>query len=390
MPSATPSGDERDHGEAASDDEHEDGDAAGDAAAHDAGVHDEGRQGGEEDPDLYADADVEPPRAVPPPAAVPRPEPPPSQPPPATGPLALSDGELRAKVVRSMASLGPISVGRPSAGALVNGVMLACAERCKLSDPGRAWGTQETVDNIVHAIGVVQAQFPGTPPLAVGHLSARRGGSLAPHRSHQSGRDVDLGYYYVGNVPFYTRATALNLDVPRTWALVRTFVTDSDVEYLFIDTPLQRILKEHALASGEDPAWLDDIFQHGGTGQYPIIRHVHGHDTHIHARFFNAVAQELGRRVHPHLVARGLVQPRTYHTAYRAKKGDTLAGLAKRFGVSAEAIRKANRLRNKRLVKGRTYLIPRRGNVVVADSPVRIPARRLPRHEPARDLAGSP
>ncbi|MSP24609.1 MAG: LysM peptidoglycan-binding domain-containing protein [Myxococcales bacterium] len=367
-----------------------DGGAHADVDAHsdaDADAEDDTAEhvAADEDPDLFADAEPSPVANTPPPVRV---EPPPST--PKTGALALSDAELRRKVFASLAQLGSISVGRPSAGALFNGVQLASGARWKVSDPGNAWGTRETADSIERAIGQVEAHFAGTPPLAIGHLSARRGGSLAPHRSHQSGRDVDLGYYYKTALPFYTRATADNLDTPRTWALVRAFVTETDVEYVFIDTPLQRVLKEHALALGEDAAWLDDIFQAGGTGRAPLIRHVAGHDTHIHVRFFNPIAQELGRRVHPHLVLRGLIQPRSYHTAYRAKKGDTVNRLARRFGVSAAAIQKANRLRTKRLVKGRSYLIPRRGPVTLGSEPTKIPARRVPSHGPSRPVPESP
>ena len=104
-----------------------------------------------------------------------------------------------------------------------------------LVDPGHAWGTRETVDNLSHCIDKVRSAFPGTGKMFIGHISAKRGGHLSPHVSHQSGRDVDVSYYYLDDSPWYTLARATNLDRPRTWAFVKALITDSDVEYIFMD-----------------------------------------------------------------------------------------------------------------------------------------------------------
>ena len=48
---------------------------------------------------------------------------------------------------------------------------------------------------------------------------------------------------------------------------------------------------------------------------------------------------------------------------YRIKRGDSLSAIAARFGTTAEAIRRANKLKSSRIVAGRTLLIPRSGNV---------------------------
>src|SRR5262249_5224777 len=110
--------------------------------------------------------------------------------------LSLPDAEIERRFRHEQGSLGPASVGAPSAGALVNGVQMPKGDHWQLVDPGRAWGTQETVDALVHCIDRVNQRLPGAPAIAIGHLSARSGGHLSPHRSHQSGRDADVGYYY--------------------------------------------------------------------------------------------------------------------------------------------------------------------------------------------------
>ena len=71
--------------------------------------------------------------------------------------------------------------------------------------PEIAYGTQETVDYVVAAIHAVRAQYPNVPPLRVNRLSTKDGGYLRPHKSHQNGRDVDLGFYYPTAEPMRER-----------------------------------------------------------------------------------------------------------------------------------------------------------------------------------------
>jgi penicillin-insensitive murein endopeptidase len=294
--------------------------------------------------------------------------------------IELTDAQITAAVKGELASLGSMSVGLTSRGALVNGVKMPDGEQWEIIGGGAAWGTQETVDFLIKAIGRVNEQFPGSDKMRIGHLSAKRGGSLSPHKSHQSGRDVDVSYYYKQDAKFrwYQRAHLGNLDAARTWTFVRALLTDTDVQYIFINTSIQKILREHAEAIGEDVAWLDDVFQYKSkTGRWPIIRHAHGHDTHIHVRFYNARAQELGRRAFAALVDRGLLTPHVYHSRYKAKKGDILGRIAKRFNTTVKEIRNANKLRDSRIRAGVTYLIPRKGQVATPSKTV-IPPRRLP------------
>ena len=114
---------------------------------------------------------------------------------------------------------------------------------------------------------------------------------------------------------------------------------------------------------------LDAVFQIRGQNARAIIRHIKGHQNHIHFRFHNPVAEELGRRL-----ARFIVLPRpapvtaAHHTEvagvtfaqHRAKNGDTLVVLAKRYGTTVEEIQKANGLKSHALRAGAVYRIPQR------------------------------
>jgi len=290
----------------------------------------------------------------------------------------MSDAELKRVVAEDFARLGSISLGAPSAGLLLNGVQAQESPYLKPVSPSGAYGTQETIDYLTVAIKRVHGEFPGTVPLSLGHISAARGGRLKPHISHQSGRDVDISFYYRDGAQWYRRGTAQNLDLPRNWAFVRALVIETDVEMILVDHSIQALLLEYARSIGEDPGWLEGLFR-GGAGLRPILRHAPGHATHFHIRFFNPIAQETARRTYRHLVSHGLVPPVQDYIRYRAKRGDTLGKLAKRFGTSIDAIKRANGLKKSLIREKQVYLIPAASSRPKPPPPrLSFPPRRIP------------
>ena len=83
---------------------------------------------------------------------------------------------------------------------------------------------------------------PKHPPKDVEKL--QHGGALA------SGDDQA-----VAGVQLIGRA---NLDRARTWELVKAFV-DDDVEWIFLDTGVQRMLRDYALSHGEDKEYVNRV-----------------------------------------------------------------------------------------------------------------------------------
>ena len=234
------------------------------------------------------------------------------------GLLDLDDDELRERAAVDPASLGSLSIGAPGSAILYNPVQLQPSGEWAIAPRSESWGTSETLAAIETAIHTVNELFPDTPPLFVGDISSADGGRLKRHDSHQGGRDVDFGFYYLpGRGTWYTPGRAGNLDIARNWALLRALLTRTDVEVIFLDTRIQRLLYRHALSIGEDPAWLDRVFQCSRWSRTAIVRHLPGHRTHYHVRFFNPVAQELGRRAHPLLVQLQLNRPARVHGAAR-------------------------------------------------------------------------
>jgi penicillin-insensitive murein endopeptidase len=291
---------------------------------------------------------------------------------------ALSNEDIERQLATDPASLGSISLGRPGAGSLMNGVQLPEGEGWERVDPANAWGTQETVDFITRAIESVRARFPDSHKVYIGHISAKNGGALSPHVSHQAGRDVDLSYFYKNDsARWYARASAKNLDLPRTWAFVRAFVTETDPELILIDHSLQKLLREYALSIGENKAWVDGLFD-GVPGKLrPLIIHAKGHATHLHVRFYNPIAQKTAQRAHAALEKSGIVPPPVAYLTHKVKKGETLGMLAKKYGTTIGDIKRANGLKSSLIRAKHAYRIPKKTKLA-APLPIAIPARRLP------------
>jgi penicillin-insensitive murein endopeptidase len=271
-------------------------------------------------------------------------------------------------------ALGPLSIGTPDAGLLLNPTPFPEGSLWTVRSPSESWATDETIAFIVDAIEAVEARHPGSPRVVIGALSSPAGGRLGRHRSHQTGRDADVGFYYRrGEVDSFLAARKKDLDLARIWTLVRALVTETDLERIFLDRSLISQLYAEAVAEGEDRAWLDDVF--GRTDEKGIIQHVRRHKDHMHVRFFNRRAQEYGRIAYPTLVETGSAPPPV--VTHRVRPGETLGSLARRYGTTVTAIRAANGLRNTMLRAGRGYTIPIR-RLPPDEGPVVVPVRRLP------------
>jgi hypothetical protein len=203
-------------------------------------------------------------------------------------------------------SLGSVCVGRPNRGRLLNAVELRSTQGLRVQLDDHAFGTSATVRFLLDAVTELQERNPGAPDVLVGDISRERGGYLRPHRSHQLGLDVDVGYFYDPPAKWYTRANAKNLDRRLTWALLKALIGQGGVEYVFMDRSVQSLLREHAMGAGEDPEWVDGLFERPNKRD-TIFRHTRGHATHFHVRFLDPVAEESGRRLEKRLRRAGKI-----------------------------------------------------------------------------------
>ncbi len=186
------------------------------------------------------------------------------------------------------------SIGKPWRGRLRGAVRLPAGKGYVIRRPLRAWGTPELIAGVRGVIARVHADHREHHALAIGDLSGRIGGPLSEHRSHQSGRDIDVGFFYREVPSGYPRsfvvATADNLDRAATWDLLVAFARtagDADgVEVIFLDYEVQGLLHDWARDNGVNERMLDRLFQYPdgkeGTG---LVRHEPHHADHFHVRF---------------------------------------------------------------------------------------------------------
>ncbi len=67
-------------------------------------------------------------------------------------------------------------------------------------DVDRIWGTTEMIDVIERTAADMSKRFPGRDRLQVEEISAKNGGDIDGHGSHENGLDVDLGYFKANGV----------------------------------------------------------------------------------------------------------------------------------------------------------------------------------------------
>ena len=183
------------------------------------------------------------------------------------------------------------SIGLPHAGSIRHAVpLMDGAGRIVSAKRWKTWGTRATVRQLDDVLHQWAQKYPDAPPVLVGNLSSRNGGKLSPHKSHQSGRDVDLSYVLDWNGQTsvsWQQATASNLDAGRTWALLKLLVKSADIEVIFADRAVQRLLLEYAKKKGlvrrSRLGWWLEIA--ATEKRSSLVRHVPGHRDHFHVRF---------------------------------------------------------------------------------------------------------
>jgi len=181
------------------------------------------------------------------------------------------------------------SIGRASAGRLINGEQLPPHPAYVIRNERVAWGANATIAALLDGFEHMRRSDPNLPRVRVHDLSDEDGGPLAGHRSHQSGRDADIGFYHAGCMRdcAYEAFDPSRLDADRQWRLFRYWIDNDLVEYIFIDYRYQEVLYEHARAEGATDAQLRAWFQYpaGRDVARGVIRHEPGHRDHLHVRF---------------------------------------------------------------------------------------------------------
>jgi LysM repeat protein/murein endopeptidase len=242
------------------------------------------------------------------------------------------------------------SYGAPYHGHLENGVPFPTQfPGYQLRDENHTHTTPEVVGALLDAIEAVRTQFPDTCDVYLGDFTVGSGGSTSHHRSHQNGRDVDVGMYAKGNHPLngLTPMTEDILDAPKTWCLIDNIIRSQRVQYIFLDRRVQRVLYNYAATLGYDQAYLDRVF---GNVRGSLIQHVPNHYDHFHVRFFtpwSTLAAHIGEdEVEKRMVidmAQQSYLPKKVNYYVNGSE-NSIDALAQSFGVAKKDLCKWNQL----------------------------------------------
>jgi penicillin-insensitive murein endopeptidase len=215
---------------------------------------------------------------------------------PAADALADPGRKLPARFLQSPYSLMSLSVGYPNDGWQVRAKQLRASEPLQIKRSSRTYcyGHPALVLMLQRSAAEMARAYPGSV-MVVGDVSAKDGGPLYGHRSHQSGRDADVGFYardWRGR-PFVPKRfvsygadgkaknyPGLVFDDGRNWALVVSWLRDNRarVTHVFVS----RDLRERLLAYGRKSAHRNLVPRVANLLRQP--KSSSAHDDHFHVR----------------------------------------------------------------------------------------------------------
>ena len=201
------------------------------------------------------------------------------------------------------------SIRNPNDGSLEGGVPLPLtAPGLRFNptrDPDARYGTVEVVRALVEAAARVDRELGGLP-VTINDLSLPTGGPIPRHRSHQSGRDVDVLFYQLDDqgtpiesvgaffdpegigIDFKDLSTPaddvrLRLDVRRTWLFLQALIEaeHAELQNIYVAEHIRTLLLHHARSIEAPPRTIARFEALTCQPSYP-------HDDHFHFRFFCA------------------------------------------------------------------------------------------------------
>ena len=194
---------------------------------------------------------------------------------------------LAAKLAAIKVRAGGISIGRPAHGRLVRGVELP--DRPDLYSrrkPEEAYGSTHAITQLMAAIIRFRHETGFTRNISIGGISKARGGRFRPHKSHQSGRDIDIRMPVIASSEGKKSISSSDIDWKLTWKLMHAFISSGEVEYIFLDHPLQKKLykaaRELGVSKEELAGWIQ--WPNKAKTNKGVVRHVKGHRVHFHVR----------------------------------------------------------------------------------------------------------
>lgn len=194
---------------------------------------------------------------------------------------------------------GARSLGSPSKGRLEGGIQLPPSPHYHRVNPRLQYGAGHPLKHLRQAIARFRQLYRYEGVLVVSDLSQQGGGPLPPHKSHQSGRDVDIwlpalkGTFFPRDLKTDRKPRNEEINWYAAWGLVESLLSTGQIKYIFLDRDLHPKLYAAASSMGADPELRaeiqgrpdDDPDLLARTRLTATIRHADGHTGHIHVRF---------------------------------------------------------------------------------------------------------
>lgn len=212
-------------------------------------------------------------------------------------PHADSDHKLPAKFSNRPFDKISLTVGHPNEGYQLRAKRLTSARELlvRKSSHDRAYGYPSLV-LMLHRSARDVAKAASGSVLLIGDLSTKDGGPLSGHRSHQSGRDADVGFYVTNlegrPIPWKEfvafdgdgkakEGSSVRFDDRRNWLLVESWVKDrrAGLAHVFVSDPLRARLLRFAREHPRHAPYVDKaaaLLQQPENGE--------PHDDHFHVR----------------------------------------------------------------------------------------------------------
>jgi murein endopeptidase len=181
---------------------------------------------------------------------------------------------------------GGMSVGYPDAGRLAHGVPIPENPLLyTIRNPEHAFGSTHAIRVLQESIATFRAETGYNQKLLLWDMSTKKGGRFGPHRSHRTGRDIDIGLPLKPGVMHGILPSVDQVDWEAAWLLVRSLIESDQVRYIFLSRPQQAGLYAAAKACGATREELERLIQFPRNERIGIVRHSPGHTGHLHVRF---------------------------------------------------------------------------------------------------------
>ncbi len=178
---------------------------------------------------------------------------------------------------------GAVAKGRPWDGRIENSVSRLPDQGTgfqRKSEPKYNYGSGITID-FIKSVSDLYNKTSGCAPLLVNQISKEKGGRYGPHRSHQNGQDIDIGYIGLADFGSVLSGKITPEIMECNWKFFNLLVSQklpddkSVVSKIFVNPKVKRYFCKRAQNKNELEAGKE------------VLRHLYpweGHTRHFHVR----------------------------------------------------------------------------------------------------------